>query len=135
MQITAENQTSKVNIPLYVERKIPEWMTKEELGELPEERSILLSDYDESVLYLEMQANSCSKGHTLSLYVLLPTLDDRPEFRFICTVQGANPLPDNRIEVKAKLVSGQETDWKVFTEIFSSRQNEIDDFFKAAKGR
>lgn len=134
LQISGENQTSKMDIPLTVEREVPSWMTKQEIEAMPEERSILLSDFDEEFIYLEMPSSACSKGHILNLRIIVANVEDNPEYKFICTVKETSKLPEDRQEVKAKLAAGQEKEWQLFSEIFSARQNEIDDFFQAAKG-
>ncbi len=134
LNIVGTNKTSKTEIPLFVVREVQDWMTEEEKQEVLSERSIVLSEIEDNLVVLDMVAAACASGHTIELNVQIENIDPALEFSFVCVVKEAKPLSEDRLEVKAKLLSGSEDDWRRFKEIFMDRQNEIDKFFSAAKG-
>ncbi len=97
---------------------------------------ISLLEFQEQGFALEVPSRSCASGHHLAIKILLRKPDEE-EFHFDATVKVERTvdLPAKKKRIEVTLMQYSSAAWERLQEMFSSRQNEIVDFFEAATGR
>lgn len=99
------------------------------------EPPVVLLELQERGMVLEIPSKSCSQGHNL-MVEMRATTPDRAVYTFTSTarVNELENYPDGTDRVTLALLQFDEDVWESFCKSFSSRQDEIEQFFRAAKG-
>jgi hypothetical protein len=103
---------------------------------VPEEPPCRLVQFLEKGMVLEVPARSCSEGHNLSLEIKVKGLAD-PNFKFSGTakIDELQSYLGDAEQITLTLVQFNEKEWKTLTGSMGQRQDDIMNFFNAAKGR
>src|SRR4051794_17868841 len=97
--------------------------------------TVRLIELMERGMVLEVPPRTCSKGHKLLLVVKVAGLQGKSfAFTTTATVDEIESLPDGVDHIVVTLTQYDEREWIQFQNSFSSRQQDIENFFKAAKG-
>jgi hypothetical protein len=96
---------------------------------------IALIEFLERGLTLELPKHSCAQGHhlTLEIQVVSPP-EKRMRFSATTKVDAVLKQADHSERANVSLIQFKEEAWDALRRLFSSRQTEIEDFFKASKG-
>ena len=101
-----------------------------------EDPPISIAEFLDRGLILEVPARTCSKGHAILLEMTV-TLPNGEEFEFSSTskVENHEPIAETGTDrITVSLVQFDEIGWKQLQDAFRSRQDEIENFLKAARG-
>lgn len=85
-------------------------------------------------MILEVPHPSCEQGHFLSLEIKVSGIKNSLHFFVTAKVTDMEHLEENRDRIHVSLLSYDDSFWKAFISIFQKRQQELSDFFFAAKG-
>lgn len=101
----------------------------------PKSPKIGLIEFLEHGLALELPKHSCAQGHhlTIKIQVVSPA-EKRMDLSMTAKVDAVAKQPDGSERADVTLVQLKEDAWETFQRLYTSRQTEIEDFFKAAKG-
>jgi hypothetical protein len=103
--------------------------------ESSDEFYVNLVQLNEDGFLLDMPTGSCAINHQLNVIFTTSGLVEEKSFEFATEVKAAYKQDNFRSSVKLELLDGNPMDqWNEFLEVYSSRQNEINNFLKAAKG-
>lgn len=96
---------------------------------------VFVAEFTEEGFVFETPRNTCAKGHNV-LCVITATVPSGEScgFEFSGKVKDVVPLDGESDSVDVKMVQYEEKQWLALQELYSQRQNEIEDFFKAVKG-
>lgn len=88
---------------------------------------------------LDLPEGVCLSGDRVLVQLQVKTPEgQRATFSAPAQVEGLDPpkegAPQNRVAVILRFLLAASADWATFRRVFDSRQREIDDFMKAAKG-
>lgn len=100
------------------------------------EPPIMVAEFLERGLVLEVPSRSCSAGHAV-LIVAEVTLPNGTHFVFEATakVDKHEPIPNSDTDqISVIMLQFDEGDWEKLQNAFGARQNEIEDFFNSARG-
>lgn len=106
-------------------------------AEVPEKPPCKLVQFLEKGLVLEVPIKACSKGHNLIIDVHAKDFGGRPNFKFSATgkVEEHQSFLSDTEQITVTFLQFNEADWKVLTGSVASRQEDIMNFFLAAKGK
>jgi hypothetical protein len=95
----------------------------------------LVEVYDRGMT-LEIPEKSCAKNHNLMLDMKIILPKGKKEIHFPATVSviDIESTGEGTDTVVVKLLQYEEKEWQEFLNGYSSRQDEINEFLKAAKG-
>lgn len=83
---------------------------------------------------LEVPANSCSDGHNLLLDIATKGASKDIKLKGSAKVTKVEKLENKKLQIEVNLVQYDDAQWQAMKAIFSDRQNDILEFFKAVKG-
>ncbi|OFZ79420.1 MAG: hypothetical protein A2583_02950 [Bdellovibrionales bacterium RIFOXYD1_FULL_53_11] len=102
----------------------------------PEEIGIKLIEFMGMELVFEIPANSCAPGHNVLIHIEATGPDKKKvQFNTTAKVTELEDPGDNRHTIKVSLLQYDEMSYNDFNSLFSSRQQEIEEFFNGVKGR
>ena len=110
--------------------------TRTEPDALP---SVRLVEIGEKSLAFELEKNCGAKGHSLiiALKITCPVKGGpakTAKFEATTTVRSFEQQDDGTYRYEVELLQFEEKGWQQFLALFSSRQNEINEFLAAVKG-
>ena len=85
-------------------------------------------------MVLEVPAKACGVGNHLGLKIRTVNARDEMSLEATGKVIKMDPCGDNRMQVRIQFVQFQKLMWEKFLRIFSERQDQIVDLFKALRG-
>jgi hypothetical protein len=85
-------------------------------------------------MILEVPGQSCAQGH--NLLITVESLNTKPPITFQTSakVMKMEKVSDDRDTIEINLIQFDDTGWQALKGLYGNRQNEIEEFFKAAKG-
>lgn len=94
----------------------------------------VLEIQDRGIVF-EIPSKSCARGHSLTIEIKATTPDET-QYRFTSTarVEELESLKDGTDRVNVVFLQFDEKIWDEFCKSFNSRQDEIERFFRAARG-
>lgn len=104
--------------------------------EVPKNAAVELLEIHDRGVVLALPAQSCAHGHNLMIS-FQATTPQKKEFSFVSTakVELAEKLDDDdQLRITLSFLQYDEAGWRRFCDGFNSRQAEIEEFFKAARG-
>ena len=105
----------------------------EKLAEGTEDKPVFCEFLDDGFV-LESPAKLCSSGHILELRVTVTGRGIKKHYDFHAEVTDLQPAGEGRETVSLRLKKFEKREWAEFQGIFLGRQDEMDEFLKAAKG-
>jgi len=100
-----------------------------------EENLINVVEFLDHAFLLDVPLNTCASGHQLLLAIDYSAANGSGHFQATGKVKSVEHRDDDRDEILVNLVQFEESSWKAFRGLFENRQNEIEDFFNAVKGK
>jgi len=85
-------------------------------------------------MIIEVPHPSCGKGHTLCLDIQVCGIKNEIHFEVTARVMEIENLDEGRDRIKVTLLTYDELFWNAFKSVFQNRQQEVTEFFFAAKG-
>ena len=113
--------------------KLQNLTTRTTVKELPKS---IIAEFGERELVVEIPARSCAQGHNLMGDIEIVPVGPERKWQFVFTatvkmIEGhGNPVE----RVTLSLVQFPEAEWERLQKVFNSRQDEIEDFLKSARG-
>ena len=121
LTITAQNTTTRTDVGSGDGLELVEFLDAGDTGD--------------AGVVLEFPKRSCAQGHNLMLRFHLERDNDEDiDISLTAQVKALENLEKNVDKVTLKFVQFVEKDWVRFCQAYSSRQTDIENFLKAAKG-
>jgi len=98
-----------------------------------EDLSIVLAEFGERSLTLEVPSHVCSSGHNLVITIVTEGANPNITFAASAKVESTEKLPTGRERIYMNLTQYDDRVWNSLLNIYSRRQEEILKFFKAVK--
>ncbi len=132
--IGVDNTTARTEVKNY-ETASPkgESSKKEKLLKMKVNDLVQLIELQEQGVVLQLPPNSCSTGHNLTLTIEVISPAKRVEFETTSKVKAVERMEDAQW-VTLQFLQFKDEDWKAFNKVYSSRQDQILDFFESVKG-
>ncbi len=121
------NMTTKTEVA-EGKRYIGEQLQKDQGGKID------LVEFREDGMVIEVPARSGAVGHQLNMKIWTEGPAPNLEISFIVTVNAVERMSPSRDQFEVTFNEYDSRAWKALQQIFENRQNEINDFLKAAKG-
>ncbi|HTL11953.1 MAG TPA: hypothetical protein VL588_05675, partial [Bdellovibrionota bacterium] len=99
-----------------------------------EDLSIRLLELETKGLVLEIPANSCSKGHRLRLELKTKSGSKEVPFEALAQVETWERMENGKERISVRFLKYDQEVWDELTRLFSRRQDDILEFFRAVKG-
>lgn len=97
--------------------------------------SVVLSEFKERGFILELPARTCASGHHLFIEVSTQGKPGKQiRMEMTCKVEQVDSIGEGVCTVEVSLLQFDEGKWQELQDYYSGRQNEILDFFSAARG-
>ena len=107
--------------------------TKKEDATHAEDLSIQIAEYAEKGLTLEVPSAACASGHLVVITIVSDGAKPNVTFTSTGKVDAVEKLPSGRESVRVTFTQLDEGAWQQVLNIYSRRQEEILNFFKAVK--
>ena len=91
-------------------------------------------EFADKGMVVEVPHPSCEKGHVLTLEIHVTGIKNDLNFTVTSKVSELEHLAEARDRIHVTLVAHDEFFWNAFRSVFQKRQQDISDFFFAAKG-
>ncbi len=95
---------------------------------------IYLVEFREDGMVIEVPARSGAVGHQLNMKIWTEGPAPHLEISFVVTVDAVERMSPSRDQFEVTFNEYDSRAWKALQQIFENRQNEINDFLRAAKG-
>ena len=100
-----------------------------------EDLSIVFLEFlDENGIKIEVPPRSCAAGHSVELSITTRGAKENISFLASGKVEESVVLPNKKVELDITLIKFDQNVWEALKGLFSNRQDEILNFFDAAKG-
>ena len=107
---------------------------KQQKGEKEENLQILIAEFRDDGLSLEIPTKTCAQNHTIMIKV--STLNTNPIISFTANlkVNSVEKISNDEDLIEARFIQKNEAHWKSIQDLYSHRQNEIRNFLNVVKG-
>jgi hypothetical protein len=102
--------------------------------EVKDRAAISMVEFAERTMLLSLPVRSCAKGHHLTVTITTRNAAKDFEFSFTAKADEITSADKTTDMVNLTMIQFEEAEWQAFQNLFSNRQNEILEFFKAVKG-
>jgi hypothetical protein len=106
----------------------------EQLQKADSRMHIDLVEFREHGMVIEVPGRSGAAGHQLHMNIWTENAKANINCKFVVTVTAVEKLSPERDQFEVSFNEYDPKVWKELQDLFASRQNEIDDFLKAARG-
>ena len=107
---------------------------KTERDPVKEDLSMVITQFGDSDLTLEIPARVCANGHSVTIKITAEGITPEISFTASGKIESTEKLADGREEISLKLTQFDEVQWTKLLETYSKRQEEILDFFQSVRG-